>query len=87
MLAEILSRWTSMKVVEGEDGALIEPTVCRGVLSGRTYPCGWASRSAVAIRRQPALFRPIDRFLGTFMREKAIGIVLSGTGSDGPLLE
>jgi two-component system, chemotaxis family, CheB/CheR fusion protein len=89
MLTEILSRWTSMKVMEGRDGVRIEPnyvyvppphaivTIADGRL-GVHLPHADSERIA----------RPIDRFfdsLGTALRENSVGIVLSGTGSDGAL--
>jgi two-component system CheB/CheR fusion protein len=89
MLTDILARWTSMRVLDGVDGALIEPncvyvppphslvTVSDGHL-GVQFPPETSDR----------LFRPIDGFfdsLGSSVRERAVGIVLSGTGSDGAL--
>src|ERR1700704_3298941 len=89
MLPEILGRWTQMRVMEGVDGTQIEPncvyvppphalvTLVDGHLSVQTPPPD-----------DDRIFRPIDGFfdsLGTVLREQAIGIVLSGTGSDGAL--
>jgi len=89
MLPEILRRWTSMKVLEGEDGALIEanciyvppPHVLVTLSDGRL-------RVHVSPPGQQRLFRPIDAFfdsLGATLRERSVGIVLSGTGADGAL--
>ena len=89
MLIEILSRWTAMPVVEAVDGVQIE--------ANHIYvPAPHAIVTLVdrALRVQSSLadvdrqFRPIDGFfdsLGAAMRERAVGIVLSGTGSDGAL--
>ena len=89
MLGEILSRWTSMPVVEAVQGSRIEPnhiyvppphavvTVLDGTL-GVQLPQEGSDR----------LFRPIDGFfdsLGSALRDRAVGIVMSGTGSDGAL--
>ncbi|HEY3852048.1 MAG TPA: CheR family methyltransferase [Steroidobacteraceae bacterium] len=89
MLIEILDRWTSMPVLEGVDGTRLEPnhvyvppphgvtTVVDAHLS--------VEAPADGTDRQ---FRPIDDFfdsLGTVLKERAVGIVLSGTGSDGAL--
>jgi two-component system, chemotaxis family, CheB/CheR fusion protein len=89
MLAEILARWTAMRVVEASDGTLIEPncvyvpppqalvTISDGHLGVRSPP-----------ENNDRLFRPIDGFfdsLGSGLRDRAVGIVLSGTGSDGAL--
>ena len=89
MLTEILTRWTSMPVIEATDGVLIE--------QNRVYvPPPHAvvtlndGHFKVEIRSPQAdrVFRPIDGFfdsLGSLLRERAVGIVLSGTGSDGAL--
>ena len=89
MLPEILARWTTMRVVEVVDRGLIEPncvyvppphaltTIHDGRLHLRVAPPG-------ALRED----RLIDAFfdsLASNQREDAIGIVLSGTGSDGAL--
>jgi two-component system CheB/CheR fusion protein len=88
MLAEILSRWTAMPVKEGVDGALIEPncvyvppphamvTLADGRLIVRTAP------------ENERIYQPIDGFfdaLASSLGEYAVGVVLSGTGSDGAL--
>jgi two-component system, chemotaxis family, CheB/CheR fusion protein len=89
MLTEILSRWTAMRVVEGTDGLQIEPN-CVYV----PPPHALVTVSGRRLGLQPAapdgerLYRPIDQFfdsLGTALRERSVGIVLSGTGSDGAL--
>jgi two-component system, chemotaxis family, CheB/CheR fusion protein len=89
MLTEILSRWTSMPVLEATSGVRIEPN--------RIYvPAPHAVVTLADGRldvRLPSesndrLFRPIDSFfdsLGAALGDRAVGIVLSGTGSDGAL--
>jgi two-component system CheB/CheR fusion protein len=89
MLTEILARWTSMPVVEVSARVMIEPnhvyvppphaivTLVDGYLSVEMPPTS-ADR----------VFRPIDAFfdsLASALRERSVGIVLSGTGSDGAL--
>jgi two-component system, chemotaxis family, CheB/CheR fusion protein len=89
MLSSILSRWTSMPVAEAVHGTRIEAnhvyvppphaivTLVDGHL-GVVLPTDSSDR----------VFRPIDGFfdsLGTAMHDRAVGIVLSGTGSDGAL--
>jgi two-component system CheB/CheR fusion protein len=89
MLIDILSRWTSMPVVEAVSGTCIEPdhvyvppphtivTIRNGVF-GVELPVEGGER----------LTRPIDGFfdsLAAAFKERAVGIVLSGTGSDGAL--
>jgi two-component system CheB/CheR fusion protein len=89
MLVDILGRWTSMRVLEGRDGALIEancvyvppPHAIVSVKDGRLGVRAAASTDA-------KMSRPIDAFfdsLGSSVGGHAIGIVLSGTGSDGAL--
>lgn len=89
MLIEILSRWTSMPVLEGLDGTKLEPN--------HVYvppPHGVVTMVGAGLSVEGAAddgdhqFRPIDGFfdsLGTVLKDQAVGIVLSGTGSDGAL--
>lgn len=89
MLTEILSRWTSMPVVEAVHGTRLRPNHVYVppphvivTLAGDTLLVEAPSESGDRV------FRPIDTFfdaLGSALRERAIGIVLSGTGSDGAL--
>jgi two-component system CheB/CheR fusion protein len=89
VLVDILSRWTSMRVIEAVHGTRLEPnhvyvppphslvSLEHGVL-GVSLP----------EENRARLFRPIDGFfdsLGASRGEHAVGIVLSGTGSDGAL--
>jgi two-component system CheB/CheR fusion protein len=89
MLGEILRRWTSMPVVEAADGTQIEanhvyvppPHAIVTLVDGHL-------RVELPAQNSDRVFRPIDGFfdsLGTAMRDQAVGIVLSGTGSDGAL--
>ena len=89
MLTEILARWTSMRVIEASDGMLIEPNC---VYVSPPQATMTISDGHLGVRQPPQdndrLFRPIDGFfdsLGSELRERAVGIVLSGTGSDGAL--
>src|ERR1700743_2008501 len=89
MLTEILRRWTSMKVMEGHDGLLIQPNC---VYVPPPHAIVTLADGRLGIHLPPAdserIARPIDRFfdsLGTALRENSVGIVLSGTGSDGAL--
>jgi two-component system CheB/CheR fusion protein len=89
MLTEILARWTAMPVIEVTHGVEIEPnrvyvppphvivTFDAGRLLMEMPPLG-----------TDRVWRPIDAFfdsLGSALRERSVGIVLSGTGSDGAL--
>ena len=88
MLTEILSRWTAMRVREGTNGTLLEPN-CVYVppphtvvsLAGRHLVVGTAADDE-------KVSRPIDGFfdaLASSLGEQSVGIILSGTGSDGAL--
>ena len=89
MLAEILGRWTTMPVVEADDWTSIKadhvyvppPHAAVALEDGRLrirFPAADAPRD----------YRPIDGFFDTLaiqLGENAVGIILSGTGSDGAL--
>src|SRR5262247_473127 len=86
-LPEILSRHTKMAVRIAADGATVEPNhmyVCPAdhvvtIEGGKLY---------LAARRTDQQHRPIDVFLSSLAEERsesAIGVVLSGGGSDGAL--
>jgi len=89
LLSEIIARWTPMRVVEGEDGMPLEPD-CVYVPPPHAVVTISEGRLGVQAARSEdeRLFRPIDTFfdaLGSALREQSVGIVLSGTGSDGAL--
>ena len=88
MLAELLGKATTMKVVEASDGMVVQ--------SNRVYCIPPDATMTIQNRRlkieRPAppreLRRPIDTFLQSLAEdqgENAISIILSGTGSDGTL--
>jgi two-component system, chemotaxis family, CheB/CheR fusion protein len=89
ILAEILGRWTSMQIIEAIDGCLVEancvyvpPSGVTIILrSGRLH----LHQMVLDEPREPS---PISMFFGSLaqdLHEDAIGVVLSGTGSDGAL--
>jgi two-component system, chemotaxis family, CheB/CheR fusion protein len=89
MLSDILRRWTTMPVVEAAHGTRIEanhvyvppPHAIVTLVDGHFG-------IELPAQNSDRVFRPIDGFfdsLGTAMRDQAVGIVLSGTGSDGAL--
>ena len=86
MMAELLSRHTRMPVGQAKDGAtaeanhvyLIPPNKCLTIFNGKLLVTEWDSTEG------PNL--PIDAFFAALARdcgERAVGIALSGTGSDG----
>src|SRR5947209_13852041 len=88
MLPEILARWTPMNVQEGLDGIEIRPN-CVYIPPPHTVVSLVDGRLGV----RPAdanekISRPVDSFfdaLASSLGELSIGVVLSGTGSDGAL--
>lgn len=89
LLTDILSRWTSLRVMEAIDGTRIEPNTVY-VPPPHSIVLFYAGCLHVQYPETDSdrLFRPIDGFFDSLahaLRENAIGIVLSGTGSDGAL--
>ena len=88
LLTELIRRYTSMEVFEVEDGMTIRPNCAYIIPPNRDM----AILNGTLQLMEPAAPRgrrlPIDFFFRTLaqdQRERAIGIVLSGTGSDGTL--
>jgi two-component system CheB/CheR fusion protein len=88
ILAELIRRYTQMQVFEVEDGMVIRPNCAYIIPPNRDMQL---SNGALHLL-EPSLARgirlPIDFFfrsLAQDQRERAICIVLSGTGSDGSL--
>ena len=89
MLAEIIARWTGMRVSEAADQDRVEPNQVHVIPPGHiaTLQKGLLHLRSLApnVAREAA---PIDYFfdsLATDLGEDAVGIVLSGTGHDGAL--
>ena len=91
MLPEIIARWTGMPVCEAADGDLIEPDHVyipppHSIVTLATSPL--RLRLRMPPDDAPRQDRPIDALfdsLAATLREDAIGVILSGTGSDGAL--
>ena len=87
-LAQLLVKTTSMPVAEIADGTPVEPNHVHVLPPG--YDVVLANRM-LRLRRRPSSERihmPIDHFFQSLAEqehERAIGVVLSGTGSDGTL--
>ena len=88
ILSDLIRRYTRMAVFEVEDGMVVQPNCAYIIPPGRDM----AFLNGTLQLLEPAEPRgqrlPIDFFfrsLAQDQRERAIGIVLSGTGSDGTL--
>jgi two-component system CheB/CheR fusion protein len=86
-LAEILARATSMPVSEVEDDSTVEPNRVYVIPPGQNMVI---SRGTLQImpREAHGQQRPIDKFFRALAEDqghRAIGVVLSGTASDGTL--
>jgi two-component system CheB/CheR fusion protein len=89
MLPEIIGRWTAMTVVEAADDMVLEANrVYIPPPHAHVTVRGGRLRIEVANVDAPREDRPIDGFfdsLAADLRQNAIGIILSGTGTDGAL--
>jgi two-component system CheB/CheR fusion protein len=88
ILSDLIRRYTRMQVFEVEDGMVVQPN-CAYIIPPN---CDMAFLNGSLQLLEPAAPRgqrlPIDFFFRTLahdQHERAIGIVLSGTGSDGTL--
>jgi len=88
MLCEIIRRMTPMQIYEVEDGMVVKPGCAYVIPPGRDM----ALLNGVLQLLEPSVIRgmrlPIDFFFRSLAKdqhERAICIVLSGTGSDGTL--
>ncbi|MCF8025971.1 MAG: PAS domain-containing protein [Desulfobacteraceae bacterium] len=88
ILTDLVGRYTRMKVFEVEDGMIVRPNCAYIIPPGKdmAYISGALQLMEPAAPRGKRM--PIDFFFRTLAQEqheKAIGVVLSGTGSDGTL--
>jgi two-component system CheB/CheR fusion protein len=88
LLTEILQRTTSMPVVEAQDQIAVKPN-CLYVIPPNRDMAIFHGKLQLSVPNEPRGQRmPIDAFLRSLaedQQENAIGIVLSGTGTDGTL--
>lgn len=88
LTAELLAKCTAMRVLEAVDGMAVEPNYVYTLPPNRYLDIG-NGILRLSTPSEPRGHRlPIDHFfrsLGEDQRQKAIGIVLSGSGSDGAL--
>lgn len=89
MLSEILSRATSMPVTEVTDAGAVEPNHVYVIPPDRDVVlAGRAFELVPRDRTRGQLHHPIDRFFRSLAADsghRAIGVVLSGTATDGTL--
>lgn len=88
MMADLLTRQTSMTVVQAADDMLLEPNTVYVIPPGKFIRLIDRKLSLDAPVEEKGMRMAIDYFfrsLAEEREEKAIGIVLSGTGSDGTL--
>ena len=86
-LAEILSRATTMPVLEAHDEPRVRPNHVYVIPPGRTMTIAQGTLHLLA-RETRGSPRPIDQFFQSLAEEQAhqaIGVVLSGTATDGTL--
>ncbi|MDO8292312.1 MAG: chemotaxis protein CheB, partial [Gallionella sp.] len=88
ILTEILQRTTTMPVVEAQDQMKVEPNCVYAIPPNRDMAI-FHGALQLSVPDQPRGQRmPIDAFLRSLADdrgERAIGIILSGTGTDGTL--
>ena len=88
MLAELIGRTTTMDVIEAKDGVSVKPNCVFVIPPDSTMTIGEGKLKIVKPAPPRAERRPIDTFLQSLAEdqgESAIGIILSGTGSDGAM--
>ncbi len=88
ILTDLIRRYTRMKVFEVEDGMVVQPNCCYIIPPNHDMAFLNGSLQLLEPSSPRGQRLPIDFFfrsLALDQREQAIGIILSGTGSDGTL--
>ena len=88
MLSEILSRATTLPVVEVQNGMPVEPRRIHVIPPNKTLVLGDGLLQLAPRFESRGQHRPIDHFMRSLAEEhgdKAIGVILSGSGNDGVL--
>ncbi|HSK76429.1 MAG TPA: chemotaxis protein CheB [Thermoanaerobaculia bacterium] len=88
MLSEILSRSTAMPVTEVHDEPRVEPNRVYVIPPDRNMTISGGVLQLLPREEAPGQHRPIDVFfrsLAEDQKDRAIGVILSGTASDGTL--
>ena len=88
ILTDLIRRYTRLQVYEVEDGMVVRPNCAYIIPPGRDMACLGGALSLLEPSAPRGQRLPIDFFFRSLAQdqgERAIGIVLSGTGSDGSL--
>ncbi len=88
MLSDFVKRYTKMRVLEVEDGITVEPNCAYIIPPNRDMAFLGGTLQLLEPSAPRGMRLPIDFFfrsLAQDQHERAIGIILSGTGSDGTL--
>ncbi len=88
ILVELLQRYTPMKVLAAEDGLRVEPNCVYVIPPNRNLAMLQGKLYLLEREVSRGLHLPIDSFFRSLAQDqgdKAVGIILSGTGSDGAL--
>ena len=88
LMAEHLGRWTSMPVIEAQDAMRVEPNHVYVIPPNKYIRLADHGLFLDQPVKQRGIRMPIDHFfysLAEVERERAVCIILSGTGSDGTL--
>ncbi len=88
LLSDLISRYTSMKVFEVNDGMVVKPNCIYIIPPGRDMAFVNGTLQLLEPIEPRGQRLPVDFFfrsLAQDLHERAIGVVLSGTGSDGTL--
>jgi two-component system CheB/CheR fusion protein len=88
MLVELLARMTSLQVVEATDGARVEPEHLYVIPPGKDMSLLHGTLHLLPQVTSRGRVLPIDFFFRSLAQdqgERAIGVILSGMGSDGTL--
>lgn len=86
MLGDLLKRYTPMKVMEAEDGMMLQPNRVFVIPPNCHLAVHQGKLHLLEPLHSAGLHTPIDYFFRSLARdqkENAVGIILSGTGSDG----
>jgi two-component system, chemotaxis family, CheB/CheR fusion protein len=88
ILTDLIRRYTRLKVYEVEDGMVVRSNCAYIIPPGRDMACLGGALSLLEPTAPRGQRLPIDFFFRSLAQdqgERAVGIVLSGTGSDGSL--